>query len=65
MGYGIATKGYRLYDPLKKVAFSQDVIFNEQKCGFEESTQHEPRKYVYLGYPDEPLNTTSSTEAHC
>ena len=63
MGYGTATKGYRLYDPLKKkVVFSRDVIFNEQKCGLEESTQHEPRKYVYLEYSDEPLDTTSSTE---
>ena len=44
MGYGTTTKGYRLYDPLKKrVVFSRDVIFNEQKCGLEESTQHEPR----------------------
>ena len=62
MGYGTATKGYRLYDPLrKKVVFSLDVIFNEQKCGLEESTQHEPRKYVHLEYPDESLDTTSST----
>ena len=52
-----------MYDPLKKkVVFSRDVIFNEQKCGLEESIQHEPRKYVYLEYPDEPLDTTSSTE---
>ena len=63
MGYGTTTKGYRLYDPLKKrVVYSRDVIFNEQKCGLEESTQHEPRKYVYLEYSDEPSDTTSSTE---
>ena len=49
MGYGTTTKGYRLYDPLKKkVVFSQDVIFNEQKCGLEDSIQHEPKKYMCL-----------------
>ena len=30
LGYGATTKGYRLYDPLKKrICFSRDVIFNE------------------------------------
>ena len=45
MGYGTTTKGYRLYDPLKKkIVFSRDVIFNEQKCGLEEFTQHEAKE---------------------
>ena len=34
----------------KRVVFSRDVIFNEQKYGLEESTQPEPKKYVYLEY---------------
>jgi len=51
VGYGTSTKGYRLYDPLKKkVAFSHDVVFNEQECGLEKL---EPQKYVYLEYSDE------------
>ena len=37
------------------VVFSRDVIFNEGGL-----TQHEPKKYVCLEYPDEPLDTTSS-----
>jgi len=54
MGYGTSTKGYRLYDPLKKkVVFSCDVVFNEQECGLEKLTQEEPQKYVYLEYSDE------------
>ena len=60
MGYGTTTKGYRLYDPHKrKVFFSRDVIFNEQKCGVKELTQQEPQKYVYLDYSDEPLEINS------
>lgn len=38
MGYGATTKGYRLYDPLrKKIIHSRDMIFNEQKYGFDET----------------------------
>ena len=63
MGYGTTTKGYRLYDPLKKkVVFSRDVIFNEQKCGLEDSIHNEPKKYVCLEYLDEPTDTTTSSE---
>ena len=63
MCYGTTTKGYRLYDPLKKkVVFSQDVIFNEQKCGLEELKQREPKKYVYLEYSDEQADVTNSPE---
>ena len=63
MGYGTTTKGYRLYDPLKKkVVFSRDVIFNEQKYGLEDSTQHEPKKYVYLKYSDESTDATNSSK---
>ena len=58
MGYGTTTKGYRLYDSLKKkVFYSRDVIFNEEKCGFEELSQQEPQRHVYLEYSDEPSET--------
>ena len=59
LGYGTTTKGYRLYDPLKKVFHSRDVIFNERKCGFEEPspTQKDPEPLVYLKYSDEPSKT--------
>ena len=60
MGYGTNTKGYRQYDPLKKkVVFSRDVIFNEQKCGFEDLTQCEPKKFVCLEYSDEAIDTNN------
>ena len=50
----MATKGYQLYDPLKKVFHSRDAIFNEQKCGFKEPSQaqKEPQPLVYLEYSD-------------
>ena len=50
----MTTKGYRLYDPLKKVFHSRDAIFNEQKCGFKEPSQaqKEPQPLVYLEYSD-------------
>ena len=51
LGYGINTKGYRQYDPLRKKLFhSKDIIFNKQKFGFDESTepQKEPEGHVYL-----------------
>ena len=59
LGYGTTTKGYRLYDPLKKVFLSRDVIFNEQKCGFEEPSliQKEPEPLVYLECSDEHSET--------
>ena len=64
MGYGVTTKGYRLYDSCKrKIVFSRDVIFNEQKCGFEESTQQEAQKYVCLEYSDEPAETVGLPES--
>ena len=40
LGYGATTKGYRLYDPLKKRGcLSRDVIFHENKCGQLESEE--------------------------
>ena len=60
LGYGTTTKGYRLYDPLKKKVFhSRDVIFNEQKCGFTDPSQaqKEPQPLVYLECSDEPSET--------
>ena len=63
MGYGTTTKGYRLYDPLKqKVIYSRDVMFNELKCGLEESTQREPQKYVHLECTDDPLEMADPPE---
>ena len=60
LGYGRATKGYRLYDPLKKkVFFSRDVIFNEELCGLRDlfQTQSEPWSPVYLECSGESLET--------
>ena len=36
VGYGSSTKGYQLHDPIKKkIIHARDVIFNENKNGFE------------------------------
>ena len=44
LGYGEVTKGYRLYDPVKRhVIHSRDVIFDESTMGTEEN---EPIKDV-------------------
>ena len=39
LGYGENTKGYRLYDIVKKkVIISRDVVFDETKCGVQEES---------------------------
>ena len=56
MGYVSTKEGYRLYDPLKRKVFhSRDVIFNEQKYGFAESSTpwKESERQVFLEYSDE------------
>lgn len=66
VGYGATTKGYRLYDPLrKKIIHSRDVIFNEQKYGIDETfeSQKEQERYVYLEYSDEPSETIDSPDS--
>ena len=65
LGYGATTKGYRLYDPLKKrICFSRDVIFNEDKYG-----QLEPEEgaegRMYLEYSDESDETVDNPEPPC
>ena len=63
LGYGTITKGYRLYDPAKKRVFqSRDVIFNEQKCGFEEYSQveKEPESPVLFEFSDEPTEAVET-----
>ena len=63
LGYGTTTKGYRLYNPMKKKVFhARDVIFNEKKCGFEEPSQveKEPQRSVCLEFPDEPTEEVES-----
>ena len=62
LGYGATTKGYRLYDPLKKrVCHSRDVIFNEDKYGQLESEEI-PEGRVYLEYSDESSETVDDPE---
>ena len=49
VGYGEETKGYRLYDPLKKrICFSRDVCFKENEHGFEDEVTHSGQQYVEL-----------------
>ena len=62
VGYGSTTKGYRLYDPLKRKVFhSRDVIFNEQKYGFDKSSEpQESERQVVLEYSNEPSETVES-----
>ena len=49
VGYGSEVKGYRLYDPDRKIVFfSRDVRFNESEVGFKESGVVEPFRCVEL-----------------
>ena len=49
VGYGEETKGYRLYDPLKKrIGFSRDVCFKENEHGFEDEFTQSGQQYVEL-----------------
>eukprot|EP00731_Ephydatia_muelleri_P016374 Em0009g798a len=61
-GYGVTTKGYRLYDPLKKkVCYSRDVIFMEDKYN-QLKPEEEAERRVYLEYSDEPDETADNPE---
>ena len=64
LGYGANTKGYRLYDPLKKrVCHSRDVVFDENTHGLDElaTPEEQSEKMVYLEY-DEPTDTENTPE---
>ena len=55
--------GQTPYDPVKKRVFqARDVIFNEQKCGFEESSQveKEPEPPVLFEFSDEPTEAVET-----
>ena len=61
-GYGVTTKGYRLYDPMKKkVCYSRDVIFMEDKYN-QLKPEEEAERRVYLEYSDEPDETADNPE---
>ena len=60
LGYGDATKGYRLYDPKRaRVFHSRDVQFNELSQGTEVVREKEPNQstHVELDFPEfeEPI----------
>ena len=62
LGYGVTTKGYRLYDPMKKkVCYSRDVIFMEDKYN-QLKPEEEAERRVYLEYSDEPDETADNPE---
>ena len=55
LGYGEQTKGYQLYDPVKKrIFFSCDVSFNEEEQGIEcDSEESGGNQYLELDLSDE------------
>ena len=49
LGYSTETKGYQLYDPKRERVFhSRDVMFNEEKCGIEEESNGQDKRYVNI-----------------
>ncbi len=64
LGYGTATKGYRLYDPqLKKVFYSRDVVFNEKEYGYSNSSITHPKTvHIESLEEPEPSDTEGQTE---
>ena len=60
----MTTKGYHLYDPLKKkVCHSKDVIFMEDKYGQLKSEEERAEPRVYLEYSDEPDEPADNLES--
>ena len=61
MGYGVETKGYRLYNPARKTIFhSQDVEFNElENCLQKEPSEQNVQRHAQLetSSDDEPGDT--------
>ena len=60
LGYGEQTKGYRLYDPVKKrVFFSRDVSFNEEERSIEcDSEESGGDQYLELDLSNEEVSAT-------
>lgn len=51
VGYGEETKGYHLWDPVKRrICFSWDVLFNEDPRGIVFESDIEKRDYFYLDF---------------
>lgn len=61
VGYGSETKGYRLYDPVKKtIFFSRDVLFNESERYVSKEPYNPPcEKKLELSFSDEISDTES------
>ena len=54
MGYGEETKGYRLYDTIKKkIVLSRDVIFNEDECVLNREQGEQQHEYLDLDFSSE------------
>ena len=54
VGYGEETKGYRLYDTIKKkIVLSRDVIFNEDECGLNREQGEQQHEYLDLDFSSE------------
>ena len=61
LGYGTATKGYRLYDiNNKRVFYSRDVVFDEGKSGFEKEETDETDNSVAIELSDDVLVPTET-----
>ena len=66
LGYGEATKGYRLYDPDKRrVFYSRDVVFNENSLGAkrEQSSMNTSQPLIHLDLDME--RPESEDDTHC
>ena len=61
LGYGLVTKGYRLYNVNRsKVQYSRDVVFDESKPGVDKEPKDEPREPAEQ---DMYLDTDSDAES--
>ena len=64
LGYGMETKGYRLYDPKRlRIIFSRDVLFNESRVGIEkECNTDDEKRCIEFDDVDEEEEVEESAE---
>ena len=66
LGYGEATKGYRLYNPDKRrVFYSRDVVFNENSLGAKKEQSSRNTSQLLIDFDLDMERPESEDDTHC